>query len=320
MGVALHELGHSLGLDHSEDSSAVMWPWFNKAKTALRQDGISGIQSLYGVGSAPWKPMTSYAIKIAGSGGQLFQLQADGCVYRKVDTAPFWELTKEDSRTKNILSFAGNLFTLRTNGDIMRWSGVPLHMVLIDSNPTNVGITGADTDLCLRHTTGAIWRHRWTPGDWEQIDTRTNSVQIAAGGEHLYQLLSNSDILEYTKPGWKKIDFDDSSQGTAEIVAPDNQLYKRRHMGDIWVWVNKPNDWECIESNQDIMSIVAGGEKYLFQVRNNGAILRWLSATGRFWRKLETAPNCMQVVIMEDGTLYYLGRGGYIFRMAKKVM
>ncbi|OGM44718.1 matrix metalloproteinase [Aspergillus bombycis] len=44
--VALHELGHSLGLDHSSDPNSVMWPWFN-GKSKLEPDDIARIQALY---------------------------------------------------------------------------------------------------------------------------------------------------------------------------------------------------------------------------------------------------------------------------------
>lgn len=47
--VALHELGHSLGLDHSSDPSAVMYATaaYGKVQRSLTQDDISGIQSIY---------------------------------------------------------------------------------------------------------------------------------------------------------------------------------------------------------------------------------------------------------------------------------
>ncbi|KAJ1712029.1 matrix metalloproteinase [Aspergillus flavus] len=44
--VALHELGHSLGLSHSSDPNSVMWPWFN-GKSKLERDDIARIQALY---------------------------------------------------------------------------------------------------------------------------------------------------------------------------------------------------------------------------------------------------------------------------------
>jgi len=48
--VATHELGHSLGLDHSNVRAAVMFPWYTKYKPGfdLNYDDVVAIQSLYG--------------------------------------------------------------------------------------------------------------------------------------------------------------------------------------------------------------------------------------------------------------------------------
>ncbi|KAL8055545.1 hypothetical protein ABFX02_04G063300 [Erythranthe guttata] len=46
--VGLHELGHVLGLGHSADINAVMWPTFQtKQRKGLGQDDIDGIKALY---------------------------------------------------------------------------------------------------------------------------------------------------------------------------------------------------------------------------------------------------------------------------------
>jgi hypothetical protein len=47
MQVALHELGHSLGLQHSTDPNAVMYPFFNDLGK-LQTDDIAAIRQLYG--------------------------------------------------------------------------------------------------------------------------------------------------------------------------------------------------------------------------------------------------------------------------------
>jgi len=46
--VALHEAGHTLGLDHSSDTSAVMYAYYNGPRRSLTADDIAGIRSLYG--------------------------------------------------------------------------------------------------------------------------------------------------------------------------------------------------------------------------------------------------------------------------------
>jgi predicted Zn-dependent protease len=48
--VALHEIGHSLGLEHSPDSSSVMYAYFplGSLKRDLTPDDIAGIQAIYG--------------------------------------------------------------------------------------------------------------------------------------------------------------------------------------------------------------------------------------------------------------------------------
>ncbi|XP_074153587.1 stromelysin-1-like [Sminthopsis crassicaudata] len=61
--VAAHEFGHSLGLFHSTDTKALMYPVYNTntdlTKFLLSQDDIDGIQSLYGFPDGPVPPTKS---------------------------------------------------------------------------------------------------------------------------------------------------------------------------------------------------------------------------------------------------------------------
>jgi hypothetical protein len=46
--VILHENGHVVGLDHSSDTNAIMYPSYQQADCTLGQDDINGIRSIYG--------------------------------------------------------------------------------------------------------------------------------------------------------------------------------------------------------------------------------------------------------------------------------
>ncbi len=46
--VALHEIGHLLGLGHSDDPAAIMFPTYSSSRLNLAEDDIAGVQTLYG--------------------------------------------------------------------------------------------------------------------------------------------------------------------------------------------------------------------------------------------------------------------------------
>jgi len=61
--VAAHEVGHAIGLEHSSDSSALMYATYSKSHRYLGWDDILGVQALYGRGNG------IYHLRNSNSGG-----------------------------------------------------------------------------------------------------------------------------------------------------------------------------------------------------------------------------------------------------------
>lgn len=49
--VAAHEIGHTLGLNHSTDKNALMFPSYSRPHRFLGDDDVAGVQSVYGLAS-----------------------------------------------------------------------------------------------------------------------------------------------------------------------------------------------------------------------------------------------------------------------------
>lgn len=54
--VAVHEFGHSIGLNHSADANAVMYAAYSTIRRDLTNDDISGAQAMYGLKPIAWSP------------------------------------------------------------------------------------------------------------------------------------------------------------------------------------------------------------------------------------------------------------------------
>lgn len=75
--VALHELGHALGLNHSSIDSAVMAPFVSNTDT-LQSDDIAGVVSIYGGGESIATPVSNiYGLALVAPEGSILSGPSD---------------------------------------------------------------------------------------------------------------------------------------------------------------------------------------------------------------------------------------------------
>lgn len=91
--VALHELGHGIGLDHSADTAAVMFAFYGGARRELHPDDVAGAQSIYGTrfrwGSLGGVITSSIAVGANADGRlEVFVRGTDGALWHQWQTAP----------------------------------------------------------------------------------------------------------------------------------------------------------------------------------------------------------------------------------------
>lgn len=80
LGVATHEFGHAIGLLHTDDSNALMYPEYSPYVLQPAQDDVAGVQRLYGVGGAGpvSNPPLLPGLPSNPSSGQTGQMQVNG--------------------------------------------------------------------------------------------------------------------------------------------------------------------------------------------------------------------------------------------------
>jgi hypothetical protein len=136
--VLTHELGHALGLNHSTDLAATMYPSYTLCSTSLRSlagDDIAGAQSLYGVSTAT-APMSTPAAKLSARGyrygtGWKVELAWSGFTSHSVD------VFKNGRRYTTTINDGATRYTLTTGGTLV-WKLCAMGSTSICSNDVTV--------------------------------------------------------------------------------------------------------------------------------------------------------------------------------------
>lgn len=140
LGVASHEFGHAIGLLHTNDANALMYPEYSPYNLQPGQDDISGVQRLYGLGSGRvTNPTPLPGNPPSNNGNPYGQMQVSGQLDNQ-HYAHFWDFDAQ----------AGDTVTITMKGA----SGdLDAFLVLLDANNHVIAFdddSGGDKDAQLR--------------------------------------------------------------------------------------------------------------------------------------------------------------------------
>ena len=189
--VAMHEIGHSLGLAHENTSTiALMDPYYNPALTSLQSDDIQGATSIYGdvanlsavtndnfaspktVGGIPYTDSLSVIDATVEAGEPAVNVACDGHLLKLGTNTVWYKFTPGSS------SFL-SLDTLGSSYDtyIAVWKGSALNNLTL-AGCDDDGQVGLTSQLYVNMTAGTTYymqiaKYNGTPGDPDETACNT---------------------------------------------------------------------------------------------------------------------------------------------------
>ena len=310
--VALHELGHGLGLAHSNEPAAVMYAFYGGPRRELTDDDIRGIQSVYGA-RFRWSSLggaISDPVVANNKDGrfEIFVRGTDNALWHIWQTAP-------------------------SNG----WSGWNSLGGVIQSPPAVANNADGRLEVFVRGTDAALW-HNWQTapnngwsgwnslGGWiadpvvaRNADGRLEVFVRGADGAlwHKWQTAPNNGWS-----GWASL-----GGGLASRVAISNnkdgrlEVFVRGTDGAVWhIWQTAPNNgwsgWASMGGRiqgEPIVGRNADGRLEVFVKGMDNALWHmWQTAPNNGWSGwasmggIISAPN---VINNQDGRLEVFVRG-----------
>ncbi|KAH9988063.1 hypothetical protein F4779DRAFT_632309 [Xylariaceae sp. FL0662B] len=178
---------------------------------------------------------------------------------------------------------------------------------ILDNNSDTINIVAGQDFVYQMHEGGQIWRYNGS--SWDRIDNNSDTAQIAAGGRKIYQQHANGQIYQYVENDWKRL-ADESS--TVSIAAGGKELYQLKENGETWRY--DKNAWKMIGGKNDVKSITASDDGNLYQMYNDGEL--WQYSDDK-WSELDGNSDTAEVTA-SNGKVYQRHKNGTIYQYTDK--
>lgn len=291
----LHELGHSLGLDHSNVAASAMSPWKSNLWGSLHPDDLHAIHSIYGWREPRWM---------------------------MIDEAKNPLFTSPTEWTISMLSTSTAFYKLLQNGNVWQYIGPPSpgfagwRQIGLNITPPAIELVGEGNTLYVRSKPGMILRYNVNiHPSWFMIDFNPDCAQIACGNGEIYQRHFNAAknyaaIYQYrgdnATPRWELID---DNHRTRQIDVDSGTLFQRHDNGSVWRYVSPGINWTLVSDQANATSITVGGNT-VYWLQPNGAIW-WDGPVNPLDRNTETVE-----IFARGGNLYQVHRDRSIWRFS----
>lgn len=307
--IALHEIGHALGLEHSNVRKAAMYATLSNRST-LYADDIAGIQAKYGCHGDRWSSLdeNSDTVQIAAKFQSLYQRHKDGSIYRYASQTGKWICIDDTNKAIDIVAGGRSLYKLQSDGGVYQYSQ---GWVNIDTNTAISAIAVGGSKLYKLHSDGSIYKYDSSSGTWISLPdndaSHSTANSIVADSIGLYKLDNSGNAYTYLSDGnWVPTG---SYSDTTQIAAAGGVLYQLRNKGGIFEYPS----WDECDRNTDTLSIAAGGED-LFR-RHASSIWRYTGTPGSGWQQVDDSSNTASIYVSDVGTCYQLHTNGQIWVM-----
>jgi len=190
--VALHELGHVLGLGHSDNPDAVMYPYYSQV-TELSQEDIDAIRTLYAAREPEANPPANDSVSPASTSGafQTFEFtysDTDGYEQLGWVYGMFHTQIRQDNACYFHYNQSGNSLWLRDDSGTS-WLG-----------PLTLGNAGTLSNSQCEINSLASWVSGW--GNELALDLAVTAQPAFTGSKNIYMFAADTTGLN---TGWETV-------------------------------------------------------------------------------------------------------------------
>lgn len=111
-------------------------------------------------------------------------------------TADSWQIVDLNAANTQIATGGEEFYKLQTDGNVV-WLNMKEYYWNVIETANSTAIYAVGMYLYSRHNDGSIWRYTGTPGVWEQLDSRADSLYVIGDRKGaVYEMLNSGDIYK----------------------------------------------------------------------------------------------------------------------------